>query len=322
MKYLLSAVLLPLLALVACRKPSFNCDKDCNYTESLLFQTGFQQTSLTDGAYQNALFSGSDSLLTAPNDWAIFSAQENIETVEITYEDGDTSDRYARIVSDSTGNSVLEFRLIEAAISEGSKRKGRVQMNLTTSCLREIYYTVQMRLHSDMAALRDWEEKIDWLTIFEFWNNADWTKEKFPFRVSINLAKAAGAGNPLYVHAAGQQKQNCYACAWKTVWEQAATDFALPFGEWVTWELYLREGDADNGRFYLAVTPQNGSKQILFDIQNYTQHPDETCPDGFTQINPMKLYTSQALVDYLRNQDKQLSIYWDNWQLYRNKSGW
>jgi hypothetical protein len=57
---------------------------------------------------------------------------------------------------------------------------------------------------------------------------------------------------------------------------------------------------------------------IFLTIKNYTQHPKETCPDGFSEIHPLKLYTSQELVEYMKQNNKKLQIYWDNWKVWRN----
>jgi hypothetical protein len=242
----------------------------------------------------------------------------------LSYEDGDDSQRLASVVDDpdSPGNNVLKFQIIEPHIKEGSKYKGRVQMNVSKNqCIKEIYQTVRVRLHPDMEYLSEWDKRVYWLSIFEFWNNADWSKEKFPFRVTVNLFKDnAEAGSPLRFHAKSDYKKNCKTCKWHKIWEEEATNFDIPFGEWMEIELYIKEGDEDNGRFYMAVTPAGGSKVELFDITNITQHPKEKCPDGFSHFQPLKFYTSDDNINYMKDGGKELSIYWDDWTLYKNKT--
>lgn len=321
-----TAITLSLLAAFtsACRKPSVNCGVACDYPEELMFQTGFNNATLADGEHQDAFLEGTDNQWAAPNDWTTFANHASIGSLQITYEDGDNTQRYCQLVPNPNGvigDTVMEFRLMQAHINEGTHKKGRVQLDLMdNNCLREIYQKVRLQLDADFNFLRTWSEKVDWLTLFEFWNNADWTKEKHAFRVSVNLFKQAGDTSALHFHVKGDKKPNCYACKWQKVWEQEQTNFSVPIGEWMDVELYLKEGDEQTGRFYMAITPQNGSKQIIFDIYNYTQHPNEDCPDGFTNFQPMKIYTSQQLIDYMNNNNKRLSVYWDNWQLYRNKT--
>jgi hypothetical protein len=159
-----------------------------------------------------------------------------------------------------------------------------------------------------------------WLTLFEFWNNATWSNEKHHFRVTVNLFKdAEGPVDEIHFHAKADH-QSCSFCDWKNDWEEEATNFAIPFGTWMEIELYLLEGNEDNGRFYMAVTTEGQEKIVLFDITNRTQHEKEKCPDGFTHFQPMKLYTSGDVIEYMADGNKSLELFWDDWKLYKNKS--
>lgn len=306
----------------ACRKQSVNCDVVCgDQTEELIFQTGFEGTSLTNGKYSNAIFSGTDLNLSSNNDWEAFDAHSKIGYVEIGYEDGDDAQRKASIVDDpnNVGNKVLKYQIMEPHIKEGSKHKGRIQLSVHgNQCVKELYQTVKLKLHPDLAYFKESPEKFYWFTLFEFWNNGAWTKEKYPFRVSVNLFKEEGAGNELNFRVKADY-QKCRTCEWNEVWGETATSFPLEYGTWMEIELYLKEGDEDNGRFYMAVTPEGGSKSVLFDIHNTTQHPKEKCPDGFTHFEAMKIYTSDDNINYMNNASKELSIFWDDWKLYVNK---
>ncbi len=319
-------LLIVILAITAvgCKKQSTNCDVPCTYTEQLLFQTGFNETTIVNGEYNDAIFSGADPDLEDANDWDEFQNHSTIGTAKISYEDGSDSQRLASVIDDpdSPGNAILKFNIKEPHIKEGSHKKGRVQLNVNNNkCIREIYQTVRVKFHSDMSILKEWEEPIHWLSIFEFWNNADWTKEKFPFRVTVNLNKSErGPVDNIFFNVKGDYKKNCKVCKWHDDWDQTNTEFPILFGEWMEIELYLKEGDKDNGRFYMAVTPEGGAKQVLFDITNRTQHEKEKCPDGYTQMQPLKLYTSDKLINYMSDQNKELSVYWDDWKFYINKT--
>jgi hypothetical protein len=85
-------------------------------------------------------------------------------------------------------------------------------------------------------------------------------------------------------------------------------------------ELYIKEGDENNGRFYMAVSLENGSKIVLFDIYNNTQHPKEKCADGFTHFEAMKIYVGEDDINYMKDANKELAIFWDNWKFYQNKT--
>ena len=321
MKHVLLISILSLI--ISCGKKSVNCDVDCGtQSEELLFQTGFTNTTLSNGQYKNVDFSGTDPNYTEKSDWSTFIAHSKIGFVEIGYEDGDDNQRKASIVDDpdSVGNDVLKFQIYESHIKEGSNHKGRVQLSVhDNQCIKEIYQTVKLKLHPDLGYYAERSERLYWFTLFELWNNGAWTKEKNPFRVSVNLYKDEGIGKPLTFRVKSDF-QKCRTCNWKEVWGETASSFPLVYGEWMEIELYIKEGDADSGRFYMAVTLENGVKTVLFDIQNTTQHPKEKCADGFTHFEAMKIYTSEEDINYMKDGNKELSIFWDDWKLYVNKT--
>lgn len=306
--------------LSACRKQSINCDIECDANQELIFQTGFDGTTIGDeNAHDKAQFSGNDTHLDSISDWKIFGIHPNIGQAEINYEEGDASQRLASIVEDpdSAGNSVMKFQIWEPHIEEGSTKKGRVNTLVRgNNCLKEIYQKVKLYLHPDLEHLTDWDQKITWLTLFEFWNNSGLHKEKRQFRITVALNKEEGSGNPLQFNVKGDRLKTS---KWEATWQEPNASFEIPFGSWFEVELYVLEGDQNNGRFYMAVKPEGEAKQILFDVTNYTHHPKEKCPDGFTDFNPHKLYTSQELIEYMTLSNKNLAIYWDDWELYKHR---
>ena len=64
---------------------------------------------------------------------------------------------------------------------------------------------------------------------------------------------------------------------------------------------------------------QEGPGMVVFDITNFTHHPNDPNPDGLSHFNPMKLYTSKGLIDYVRDNGKSLQVYWDDFELWKNK---
>jgi hypothetical protein len=309
--------------LISCKKKSINCGLECGSpTEELLFQTSFTNTIITDGEYKNANFSGTDPAFSEKSDWDSFKAHDNIGYVEIGYEDGENNQRLASVVDDpdSTGNSVLKFQLMEASIKEGSDYKGRVQLSVhDNKCIKELYQTVKLKFHPDMAYFQERADRLYWFTLFEFWNNGAWTKEKYPFRVSVNLYKDEGVGSDINFRVKADYK-TCKTCKWNEVWGETATASPIIYGEWMEIEIYLKEGDDNNGKFYMSVTPEGGTKTTLFDISNTTHHPKEKCADGFTHFETMKVYTSQENIDYMNDAGKELSLFWDDWKFYINKT--
>lgn len=307
---------------ISCKKKSVNCGKECDSLEELLFQTGFNNATISSITKDWYDIHGIDTQYTSHNNWDTFEDHPSIGDFKINCGDGTESQRWVKIMQDPQNklNTVLGFGIIEPHQKEPGKMKGRVQADLNSnSCITEFYQTVQIYFHEDMQFLQEWDESFSWLSIFEFWNNANWTHEKNPFRVTVNLYKPnTGKTDEIFFHVKGDEYKGFGR--WKVVWQEHAQNFAVPFGSWLTVELYIKEGDNTNGRFYMAIETEQHEKHVLFNITNYTHHPKEKCPDGFSEIHALKFYTSEELIMYMKNNSKKLEMYWDNWALYRNKS--
>ncbi len=319
---LIAIILFLLLTFLSCKK-SVNWNVECDNNTEMIFHTGFNNCTLTENSkYSFEKFSGVDTAFAELNNWELLDEHPNIGICEISYEDGDKTQRYAEICDDPTGveNKVLKFKIIEPHITEGLHKKGRVQLNLSgNQCIKEYYQTVRLYLHPDMAFLKEWEEQVHWLSLFEFWNNANWNGERNPFRVTVNLVKNQdGAVENMYFAAKGDR--DIRLGDWDPIWYELADGFSVPFGVWMDIELYLKEGDEENGRFYMAITPEGGEKVVVFDVTGYTQHPREKYPDGYTDMNPLKFYTSEDIINYMNANGKNLEIYWDDWTFWRNKT--
>lgn len=240
---------------------------------------------------------------------------------ELDYEGGSEDERIARIVADPVNptNQVLQFWLQSpnARDGKGVAKKARIQTNFyRNQGLREIQYSVRLFLSKDFEEVRNYPEKIGWLTVSEWWNNAGWSKEEYPFRISINIVKPekqTAAPLRFDVHA---QTFDKLLNRWdNNVWFQTNKNFAIPTQKWITLDYYWREGDRSKGRFYLAATPDGEARSVIFDVHDITHHPDDPAPDGLTHFNPMKLYTSRPLVNYVKSRGRALNIYWDNFDL-------
>jgi hypothetical protein len=314
--------LIVIISLSSCRK-SVNYGVECDSETEMIFQTGFNNTTMTyDSKWSKEEFSGTDTAFSEYNDWLLLQEHPSVGYCEISYEDGDKTQRYAEICNDPAGgdNQVIKFKIMEPHIREGDHKKGRVQVNMNENqCIKEFYQTVRLYLHPDMEYLKQWDEKVHWLSIFEFWNNANFAGERNPFRVTVSLFKLEeGPVDEMYFAVVGDR--DIRLGGWDAIWVEINEDFPIKFGEWMTIELYLKEGDETNGRFCMAVTPDGGEKTVLFDVTNYTQHPREKHPDGYTHINPLKLYTSDKLIEFMSENNKNLEIYWDDWTVWRNKT--
>lgn len=299
---------------------------------NLIFQTGFENgVSIITKDAQTDEFIGTDVTFSKPNNWITdFVDHPNVGIVRIYYEAGNDSQRKACIVTDpvNPSNKVLNYKLVEPHINQNPytvngivfDKKARIQMDLYgCNGLKEIYQSVRLFIPEDFNKFKNtkFPGNGDWVTIFEFWNNAHWnTGYTYPFRFGVTLKKtSAGVGSPLYFHSDGQKLVGGFV----TMWEKFNTDFPVPIGKWMTIEYYIKDGNKGNGRFYLAVTPDGETKTVVFDLTNDTCHPDDPNPDGLSEINPLKLYTSNNMVNQMNNMGGVFQIYWDDFKLWMNR---
>ena len=309
-----------IIASISCKK-SVNRNVECVQVEEEIFSTDFSNCEVYEFSDRSDKIQSTDTAGSGNYEWDILQSHHCIGDFHISYEDGNRDQRYAEICTDPTDpeNDVLKFKIIEPHIREGTHKKGRVQANLNDNqCIKEFYQSVRLFIHPDMEFLKEWDEQVHWLSFFEFWNNANWNREQNPFRVTVNFIKNEnGPVDNMYFAAKGDR--DIRLGDWDPVWYEIADHYSVPFGQWITIEMYLKEGDENTGRFYMSVTPDEGEKVILFDVNNTTQHPREKYPDGYTHMNPLKFYTSDDIINYMKDNDKKLEIYWDDWSVWRNR---
>ncbi len=69
----------------------------------------------------------------------------------------------------------------------------------------------------------------------------------------------------------------------------------------------------------MTIQPEGDEKVVVFDVHKVTHNSQDKNPDGVTDFNPLKLYTSKELIDFMRNEGKTLQVYWDDFKLWKNK---
>lgn len=316
------------------RKPTVNANSVEPVPGELLFYSGFDGTTRLAPAkgpyfhgpreqYQDIV--GAESDRPDSSAWEELSRHPNLGDLRIYYEGGTATQRLASIVPDDADptNRVLRFWLGEPNVTihwpNGPEHKARVQAELYGNTdLREIYQTVRLRLHPDFQLLHHYPQKIGWLTLFEFWNQPFWD-HPYPFRISITVSKpTAGVSDGLYFSADAQTM--VAPQTFVTQWSRHPQDFKIPYGQWLDMAIYYREGDKENGRLFMAVTPQGGTRHVIFDVHDCTHHPANPSPGGLTHYNPMKIYTSAEVVDFVRKQGHALQIDWDNLSLWKGRA--
>lgn len=281
----------------------------------LVFQSSFGGTTqvVPYGDTGDDTLVGSDSL---PKSCWDALRTDDIGIVHFNYTGGDVSKRCVKIVDDpmEDGNKVLLFSLNDYWLASENQEKARIQLEFheIKGGYKELYQTVRVYLAEDFDELEDWEKGFEWLTISEYWNNEWWVSgEKHGFRISVNIAKEAGEGKQLYFKVDSQDQ------GFIGVWGTNNRNVRVPIGEWFTVEYYFKEGDDQSGRFYMAITPDGGEKLVICDVHNFTHNTSDRFPDGITAYNPIKLYTSKELVEFMKSKGKALRVYWDDLKLWK-----
>lgn len=294
----------------------------CN-SQDFFFKSGFEpnvslkQYELNGTVDQNyADIYGTDNI--SGYDWENdLDNHSAVGNFRIYYEFGDTSAAKASIVNDplDNNNKVLKFKLNSPNVPNNGDPKGRIQAAINNNMhLKEFSFKVKLYIHPDIDTLKYYNGHFSWFTLMEFWNNGSF--QPFPFRITLNIQKPDSAiGSNLYFGTHGQTK-NTSNSSWDNVWDQLNYSYAVPTGQWLTFETYFKEGNSSNGRYKVTVTDMLNNTYTLFDISDYTHHPQDSSPDGVTNFNPMKLYTSGTLINGMNSLNTELSVYWDDFEFW------
>lgn len=290
---------------------------------ALIFQSGFEEECKVIPRGNDSDIVGEDRSLASHNDWVKdLDDHAEIGNFNLQYQGGDSTMRYARIIYEpgNSTNRVLHFWLDQPNVNNS---KGRIQGNLYGGKgLKEFYQSVRIFLPTDFYTVRTFPKEIHWLTIAEFWNNVTWNqKVPYGFRITLGIGKPTEGESDLYFILDAQDCQLFEDGKQKytTIWAETNRAVKVPIGKWFTMDYYYKEGDQANGRFYLSITPEGEGKKVVLDVRNVTHNTHDPGPDGVSDFNPMKLYTSRELIGYMKSKNKTLQIYWDDFKLWKNK---
>lgn len=290
----------------------------------LIFQSGFEPGSKVIPKGSDSDIIGTDLSFNEKSDWTEdMDNHPEVGTFSLQFQGGDSTMRFARLIPEpgNEKNHVLHFWLDQPNVDG---KKGRIQGNIYggEKGLKEFYQSVRIFLHPDFNTVRTFPDEIHWLTIAEFWNNVTWSqKVPYGFRITLGIGKPEKGEGDLYFILDGQDCQLFPDNRQKytTLWSEINEKVKVPVGKWFTMEYFYKEGNSSNGRFYLSIKPEGGKKEIIFDVTRFTHNSQDPSPDGVTEFNPIKLYTSKQLIDYMHGKGKTLQIYWDDFKLWKNK---
>ncbi|MHC4886448.1 MAG: hypothetical protein ACYTGH_15340 [Planctomycetota bacterium] len=312
----------------------------------IVFRSGFEAGTVGLPSEAIQVFAGNDTSTAPQGNWEVFrtrlmpphpwalpgaselsldaSGEPGLGYFDIQYMGGTVDDRFARLAPDPVrpDNQVLHYCISQAnePIANG-RFKARVQAaiyeNRDVTALKQ---TVRLRLHEDLDCLHTWERGFDWFTLQELWFEPRWTGEGHAFRISVNLHRDPGPGEkPLHLSVHGQPmweeglEESATAPCWAVPsWEEVQRQVSVPVGKWLDLDMEYAQGDKESGRFVYGLCPEGGSRLEVFNIRDWTYNPRSESPAPLWGWNPMKLYTSEELVNYVRSHGGRTQLHWDD----------
>lgn len=303
-------------------------------TGDLLFHTGFEKdTEIAMDDKGRFRFTGADQTLAAHSRWNAMAQDTDgkLRGGGLAYSVGDKTHREASIVADPAdpANRVVRFWGVAAP----EAKKFRIQTDFSSpgdNALKEFSCSVRLYVPEGMAALRDYPDAIDWLTVAEFWNDPAWTSHEeteHAFRVTVGIAKKAGEDQDLFFRIStddfsftGSGKGRKYKQIHLEVVE--ATQFSIPFDKWMTIEYYFRDGGypeingQPGGLFAMAVAPQGERRQVVCSLESTMHSPKNPAPKGVTFWAPIKLYTSRGVAEWMQSKGRGLELFYDDLEIW------
>lgn len=300
----------------------------------LVFQSGFEPdtnhvfVSGTPAPCTDDIL-GEDHSVNGRGDWQDDLEQTPFGPFKFCFGGGDRTQRSLDLVVDpeDPSNQVLYGRIVEPNenVSDNNtiacdgdpqgSRKARIHavMNSPTSLTR-FDYRMRVRLgEAGLAPVVAADSEINWFTLAEFWNNLP--AENDTFRITLNAIKQGVSNEPLRFGVKAD-KQNDGSSTWHRVWPSGwpSSGVEVPLGEWFTLDFSIIEGNGSTGRVTIRMTDADGEVHTIADITNWTRSPDGVA-DGFSALNPLKLYTSGALMCALADFGLPLEIWWDDFAI-------
>ncbi|MFQ6028609.1 MAG: LamG-like jellyroll fold domain-containing protein, partial [Dehalococcoidia bacterium] len=291
----------------------------------LIFHSGWEPSSEVelDSKGNEVRMIGEDHSVSGPSDWlSSMQSHPNISAFNFSFVCGDRKIRKADIVDDPTGvlnsttgdtNQVMHFWLRDTCRKGASTRVSTAINSDRTSTdtrLKEGFQRVRMYYHPDFLTLKQYSRNVNWIQFQEFWIRPNWTGQPDPFRISFYTPFVKNAGK-FYWKVIGEE-----CCRTKQgFWQRMNTSVEVPIGEWFTAETYYKMGDKDSGRITFSIQRDGGPKQVIFDVTDYTYHPNRG-PEGIYHWNNHKLYVNPRVVDFVRKKGGILQMYWDDWEVW------
>lgn len=255
------------------------------------------------------------------NGWDNLKTNEHVGSFNIN-NIGGIPYAYQEIAEDpiNPSKNALYAKIIDDDPLESGTTRAQITMGFKDGVNLSIYHTShRLYLNPDIGHLQNYSSAITWFTIFEIWNArvAEWSGDiAGSARWSFSIKKESGVYQPLYWEISSQYMQPLNV-KFNDIWRYTNKQTAIPLGKWFTLDLYMKRGEGSNGKMIIKITPDGEQTNVLFDITNTTIYP------GHPEINlyswqPFKLYLNDVYLDWMRDNNKTISAYYNDFKWYKN----
>jgi len=233
---------------------------------------------------------------------------------------------YQEIVADPVNPHVRVMNAVVVDDDPDKSGTSRAQLTLgfKDGVDLSVYHTShRMYLNPDIRFLETYPSSITWFVLSEIWADDGIQSGIFPdgdqagsARWGFTLRKEPGNGQSLFwrIKAEYMQPENL---AYNSIWTYENRTVPIPFGKWFTLDIYMKRGDAANGKYKITMTIDGQQPVVLFDVNGSTIYPGH--PElKITNWQNFKLYLDDKYLDYMRTNNKKISVYYNDFKWYKN----
>ncbi len=291
----------------------------------LVIRTGFENGVTIQG---RTLAGRDRTLLGAFNDWSNLNADMRFSLYTPGRGNGPAGRSDYGFSRDPLNPQNRVFR---AEILGHNEKNGRAQASFVTNRTPSEYYdefyaTYRMYIHPDWRTLGRMNPP-HWTNFFEVWspklnpNQCDVCNNAGSFRINFRFNEIKGQPNKFgwnvrsgdMSYRRGDDRGD---------WSLDNNVAPVPFGQWVTFQVYLKKGPDpkthpnSKARFIVRMKPDNDRWYTLFDVQDQkTQHSRRPQP-GYRAMSLFKNYISARNVRFMQQRDARMVMYYDDLEMY------
>lgn len=237
--------------------------------------------------------------------------------IYINYETFDTIAAIAQVKNapERGAKKALYFRINSPNVEkEGEKKKSRIQLDIyKRPGMKSFVSEVSVFLPYTMSELNNYPYPITWLTLQEYWD-APRNDKGTTFRISLGLWK--NKKGKLHF---GFKAQDYIDKNFIDVERGDEEHLEVPIGRWIRLRTELIEGDRETG--FMSISMLDGEQDVILYKRNMQTMATAFCEkkyqsQGFTLIEPIKLYTSAHLTEWMKERGCAIEAYFTDWEFY------